>query len=167
MNSLFLYTFYVVFASFLVIFVFYKYFRFIFWKKTEGQILERNIERVKEIVRYETYKPVIKYKYFVNGKEYVSDRIFITPFETDKNTANKIVEEFKSDKVTVYYNPFNPAESVLKKSVHAGLIVMVIALLGIMLPFLYMAFVEIHGFGYSADHLSQKIKNILHSLFDK
>jgi hypothetical protein len=42
-------------------FVIYKYFRFFFWRKTEGEILDKRVERVKEIIKYETYKPIIEY----------------------------------------------------------------------------------------------------------
>ncbi|WP_297889822.1 DUF3592 domain-containing protein [Sulfurihydrogenibium sp.] len=166
MNPVVLYTAYIIFASILTIFVLYKYFRYFFWKKTQGKILEKKVERVQEIIKYETYKPVIKYKYTVDDKEYISDRIFITPFETDKNTASKIINEFTSENVNVYYNPFNPSESVLKKSVHAGLVVMIIALIGIMLPFLYQTFIEIHNLGFDTNFLAHKIKSLLHDLFE-
>ncbi len=166
MNPVILYTAYIIFASILTIFVLYKYFRYFLWKKTDGEILEKKIERVQEIIKYETYKPVVKYKYTVNGKEYISDKIFITSFETDKNTALKIINEFSSEKINVYYNPFNPSESVLKKSVHAGLVVMIIALIGIMIPFLYQTFIEIHNLGFDANYLAHKVKNFLHNLFE-
>lgn len=166
MNPVILYTAYIVFASVLTFFVLYRYFRYIFWKKTSGFILEKRLERVQEIIKYETYKPVVKYKYTVNGKEYISDKIFITPFESDKNTVQKILDEFKSDEVLVYYNPFNPSESILKKSVHAGLVVMIIALIGIMLPFLYQTFIEIHGLGFDINLLAQKVKDFLHNIFE-
>jgi hypothetical protein len=42
---------YVLFASILTMFVIYKYFRFFFWRKTEGEILDKRVERVKEIIK--------------------------------------------------------------------------------------------------------------------
>ena len=156
---------YVLFASVLTIFVIYKYFRFFFWKKTEGEILDKKVERVKEIIKYETYQPIIEYKYQVDGKEYISNKIFITPFECDKNTAEKILNSFKDKKVEVYYNPFNPSESILKRNLHAGMVVMLIALLGIMLPFLYQAFVESIGLGISKEDIANYVKSVLHSIF--
>jgi len=166
MNPVMLYTFYVVLASILAFFVIYKNFRYVFWKKTQGEILEKKVERVHQIIKYETYRPIVKYKYTVNGKEFQSDKIFLSPFETDKNTAEKIINEFKSEKVDVFYNPFNPSESVLKRSVNAGLVVMLIALIGIMLPFLYQTFIEIHGYGLYTKTIAEIVKNILHKLHD-
>ncbi len=157
---------YVLFASVLTMFVIYKYFRFFFWRKTEGEILDKRVERVKEIIKYETYRPVIKYKYQVDGKEYISNRIFITPFESDYNTAEKIINDFNDKKVIVYYNPLDPSESILKRNLHAGMVVMLIALIGIMLPFLYQAFVEVIGIGTSKEDIAFFVRNLLHSLFD-
>ncbi|MBX0311014.1 MAG: DUF3592 domain-containing protein [Sulfurihydrogenibium sp.] len=157
---------YVLFASVLTMFVIYKYFRFLFWKKTEGEILDKRVERVEEIIEYETYRPVVEYKYQVDGKEYMSNRIFITPFESDYNTAEKIINGFNDKKVVVYYNPSNPSESILKRNLHAGMVVMLIALIGIMLPFLYQAFVEVIGIGASKEDIAFFVKNLLHSLFD-
>jgi hypothetical protein len=48
----------------------------------------------------------------------------------------------------------NPSESILKRNLHAGMVVMLIALIGIMLPFLYQAFVEVIGIGTSKEDIA-------------
>ncbi|MEZ0322960.1 MAG: DUF3592 domain-containing protein [Hydrogenothermaceae bacterium] len=167
MTSLDLFIIYVIFASALTIFILYKNFRFFLWKKTEGLILESFPKRVESITRYETYEPLVEYVYKVDGREFKSSKVFITDFQSDINTVKKILSEFpKGEKVVVYYSPRNPSESVLKRNLHAGMVVQVIALTGIMLPFLFLAFIEFLGFGFDGENISEIVRNILHSLLD-
>ncbi|MCX7759923.1 MAG: DUF3592 domain-containing protein [Hydrogenothermaceae bacterium] len=166
-NSLSLFIIYTIFASILTIFILYRNFRFFLWKKTEGVILESLPKRVENITRYQTYEPFIEYVYYVNNKEFKSSRVFITDFQSDINTVQKILSEFpKGKKVEIYYNPFNPSESILKKNLHAGMVVQLIALVGIMLPFLFQIFIEILGLGVSKEDLSEMIRDVLHHIFD-
>lgn len=159
---------YTVFASIVTVFIVYRNFRFFFWKKTEGTLIRSRPKRVESIVRYETYEPDIEYIYSVDGKEYRSNRLFITDFQSDLDTVKRVLSEFnQSDRVTVYYNPRNPSEAVLKRNLHAGMVVQLIALIGIMLPFLFQALVETAGLKVDHQSIAETVKGLLHSIFDR
>lgn len=158
---------YTVFASLLTIFILYRNFRFFLWKETEGKIIKANPKRVESIVRYQTYEPDIEYIYTVNDKEYRSNKLFITEFQSDLKTIEKVLQEFKPEQtVKVYYNPRNPSESVLKRNLHAGMVVQIIALIGIMLPFLFQALIETANITLNTENFAQIIKSILHTILD-
>lgn len=73
---------YTVFASLLTVFVLYKNFRFLLWKKTYGTVVKSKPKRVESIVSYPTYEPDIEYVYTVNGENYKSDKLFIVDFQS-------------------------------------------------------------------------------------
>lgn len=158
---------YTVFASLLTLFIIYRNFRFLLWKKTEGKVIKSQPRRVGSIVRYETYEPDLEYSYMVNGKEYRSNKLFMTEFQSDLKTVENVLKDVSPDKkVTVYYNPKNPSEAILKRRVHAGMVVQLIALVGVMLPFLFQAIVEVAGFNLDHQSIAQKIKTFLHSVLE-
>lgn len=158
---------YTVFASILTLLILYKNFRFFFWKKTEGTIIRSQPKRVESIVRYETYEPDLEYIYTVEGKEFKSNKLFITDFQSDLKTIEKVLAELKpSHKVIVYYNPKNPSEAILKRKLHAGMVVQLIALIGIMLPFLFQALVETAELRINHQNIANTVKQFLHSIFD-
>lgn len=166
-SSTMLFIIYTIFASILAIFIIYRNFRFFLWKETQGEIVKSNPKRVESIVRYQTYEPDIEYRYKVGDKEYTSSRVFITEFQADLKTIENILKEFKVNRtVKVYYNPRNPSESILKRDLHAGMVVQIIALFGIMLPFLFQAFVETSVINLDITDFTQTVKTILHKILD-
>jgi hypothetical protein len=66
-----------------------------------------------------TYRPALKYRYRVGGKDYVSDRYtYGTMGTSESGYANAVVRANpKGAAVTVYYDPGKPSESVLSADV--------------------------------------------------
>jgi len=63
----------------------------------------------------------IKYKYTVNNKSYVSDRIYISPVDFFKNQvyAKSYAKKYKNNQtVKIYYNPESPSNSVIEKGIN-------------------------------------------------
>ena len=65
-----------------------------------------------------TYAPHIQYQYQVNGQLYESTRFsYLGPSHRGKEDVEQIVARYPvGSKQTAYYNPDNPSESVLHKS---------------------------------------------------
>jgi hypothetical protein len=86
------------------------------WETVSGTIIDSRIVKGQNADGEPTYKPEIKYKYSVYGAIYRSDRILFgdLPEYTSPSIPAKYVSMFPANAVvTVYYNPFNPAKSVL------------------------------------------------------
>lgn len=107
------------------------------WVSTEGKILSKEVDKgALKNNESHLYTANIKYSYNVNGKEFVSKRIFYgnwiaisTPF-----SAQETVKRYKKTNVTVYYNPNNPKESVLEQGINR-------LICRILLPFIIFAIV--------------------------
>jgi hypothetical protein len=83
------------------------------WPTTTGKILEKRIEVHKSLKAFQsdTLEPKVTYEYTVGGKNYKSDRIQFGGVDSDK--AKATIDGFKSDTVTVHYDPKNPGEACL------------------------------------------------------
>ena len=88
------------------------------WPSTTGTVLMSTVQSRRTGRSYSTY-PVVVYQYQVNGTPYQSQRIkageqFMSIRVTGQAQATAARYPVGA-KVTVYYNPSNPAESVLEK----------------------------------------------------
>ncbi len=147
--------------------LFYKLIRIYLWRETEGEIIQSEIKKDEKIVSYNYYYPVIKYRYTVNGKEYTSDRIFLTKLASDYNTVKGIVEKYPlNKKVKVYYNPFNPKEAVLKRNFHTGMFIQMLVFFSMLSVFLYTLIFEIIYEGADISKLALTIKEFLHNILE-
>lgn len=75
------------------------------WAKTEGKILHKEVTQTKEAA--------VKYEYTVDGKTYTDDRVL---FDAHALKSKLDAEQFINglqEKVTVLYDPKNPADSCL------------------------------------------------------
>lgn len=80
------------------------------WHVTEGVVIESKVIGGFDAVA----KPRVSYRYEVDGKSYTSDRISFLLFGDDSH-AEQVVAAYPQNRiVTVYYDPTNPAESVLE-----------------------------------------------------
>lgn len=62
-----------------------------------------------------TYSPKVKYKYIYNDHEYLSSRITFGDRRGGRKTAQTTINYYSVGKeVDVYFNPENPAQSVLQ-----------------------------------------------------
>lgn len=84
------------------------------FRTTEGAVLSATIKTHSDGDET-TYEPVIEYRYYVHGTAYTSKRYAFDMVSTsDRDYAASIVEKYpKGRRITVYYDPDNPAESVL------------------------------------------------------
>ncbi|MEO1290004.1 MAG: DUF3592 domain-containing protein [Chloroflexota bacterium] len=89
------------------------------WKRTIGEMLETEIVKTKCIVRnreVDDYRPRVLYRYEVNKEIFTGNRLQYgrTGHHTHRQQAEYVLERFhKIDKLTVYFNPDNPEESIL------------------------------------------------------
>lgn len=85
------------------------------WPTTEAQIVESRV--VQTAVKNAThYRPVIRYRYVVNGVEYSGDSIrFINFGYDDEKEARQVAERFPvGQKVELRFQSSNPRMSVLE-----------------------------------------------------
>lgn len=106
------------------------------WPTTEGTII------VSEVTRSSRYVPHIVYAYTVDDMDYSSEKIGLTNYAQYKRESDAKVEADKfpvNTKVTVYFNPTNAGEAILKpgiKGEHAfmfflGLVIFLAPLIGL------------------------------------
>lgn len=85
------------------------------WPATEGKIIDSRLAGAKRTIGRRVF---IKYEYFVKGSRYVSSQISYTLIIGDYSGSVEIIREYpKGKKVTVYYNPDNPMDAVLKTEI--------------------------------------------------
>lgn len=99
------------------------------WSHVEGIVTRSEVEEyyVDDDSSTPSYRALIEYGYAVRGAYYSSDRRTFQSRALDKNTAVQLVTHYRLDfPVPVYYDPDNPAESVLERGVHCENYAMVI-----------------------------------------
>jgi len=107
--------------------------RFNRWKTTTGRVIERGTYQ-PDIPMLSApafrYAPLVKYKYQVDGKEFVSNSILPKRIQAPQHStikwAQKKAESFPDD-VTVYYNAEDPSESYLVQTSKATLYTVITA----------------------------------------
>ncbi|MDR0232143.1 MAG: DUF3592 domain-containing protein [Dysgonamonadaceae bacterium] len=90
------------------------------WEITKGEIISSKIQESLDFGA--GYRAVIRYKYTIEEKEYLSNRIFYGDSiqKNSPKSAKTLVNKYiNGEKVTVYYNPQYPNKSVLETGVHA------------------------------------------------
>lgn len=106
------------------------------WPTTEGTII------VSEVTRSSRYVPHIVYSYTIDTMDYSSEKIGLTNYAQYKRESDAKVEADKypvNSKVTVYYNPSNAKEAILKPGIKGehifmfsiGLIIFLAPLIGL------------------------------------
>lgn len=84
-----------------------------------------------------TYSPYIAYRYEINGEDYLGDRYsFIGGSSSGYDSKAAIVGQYPQGRaITIYYDPANPAESVINRDASKnnpiGLIPLVFTLVGV------------------------------------
>jgi len=87
---------------------------------TTGEVIASKVDRDEgDSDSGPTYSPLIKYRYSVNGTDYTSKRYTYGAASTsDRGYAAGVVARYpKGKRITVYYDPAHPAESVLSVEV--------------------------------------------------
>ena len=83
------------------------------WPSTTGTVLRRDT-RVRGTGEEAVALPVVRYRYWVEGVEYESERIGVVEegFRTSE-AAQRVVEQYVSNTVPVRYDPRHPERAVL------------------------------------------------------
>lgn len=89
------------------------------WKMTFGKIVESGLRTLKQRRKGGTYVPNVVYEYEVGGQDYRNNRINFGIY--GPTSVRSWVEEAAAQypvgkRVNVYYDPKNPADSVLEKA---------------------------------------------------
>lgn len=90
-----------------------------YWPTTEGEIIVSEVIKTSvDIPEHHrvSYTPNIIFKYSVYDNVYESDKISLSKFSKSghKNDAEKMIARYPlNEKVTVYYDPKNPATGIL------------------------------------------------------
>ncbi len=90
------------------------------WPKTTGIVIESELARSQDDKGLEMYSPRVNVKYNVNGNEYQTSQINISPQYSTSNSSsvrNIIAKYSKGKNVDVYYNDIVPTEAVLEPGV--------------------------------------------------
>lgn len=93
------------------------------WIPVKGKILISNMDCIAYIGEDAdvSYKAKIEYQYDVNGKSYLSKKVFYGDYvgANMPYRAKKVIKKYGKDGiVTVYYNPDNPKKSVLETGIN-------------------------------------------------
>ncbi len=89
------------------------------WKMTFGEIVESGLRAVKKRRKGGTYVPNVVYQYEVGGEDYRNNRIHFgfNPPTSVLPWVEAVAAPYPVGKrVNVYYDPQNPAHSVLEKA---------------------------------------------------
>ncbi|MBW6467156.1 MAG: DUF3592 domain-containing protein [Brevefilum sp.] len=94
-----------------------------FWQEGEASILAAEVERIvrrDEDSRTVTFLPRVSYTYAVEGQEFHGEQIGFGKFEfSAAKKANAIVENHPvGENVQVFYNPLDPQEAVLERTIY-------------------------------------------------
>ena len=93
------------------------------WPTTQGVVVATSVDITIDNDGNDTYTPIVRYRYVVNGKTYESKRMTFgghTAFSNDFDAEAFLKDYPVNAPVTVHYNPADPAEAVLDTSASNG-----------------------------------------------
>ena len=93
-----------------------------FWQEGEARIITTEVERIlrrDEDSQSVTYLPRLSYTYTAEGEPYQGNQIGFGKLEfSAARKAKAIIENYpEGEKVKVFYNPLNPQEAVLERTI--------------------------------------------------
>lgn len=126
------------------------------WPEAEGRILSVKLERNSSTgfktpggghsSGHTSYKPVIKYEYYVNGVKYESTNLsFGDNSYSDHTKAQNILNGYKTGQyVNVYYKPENPQVVVIDRGFNGIPISLIVGIgfIGVSVPLLIVAVIN-------------------------
>lgn len=84
------------------------------WPSVVGQVTESRVDDR----HLEMTKPVLRYRYEVVGKTYIGFRASFSGYAVGRKSMEQVVQPYpQGSAVRVYYDPDNPATSVLDNAV--------------------------------------------------
>ena len=131
------------------------------WPQTTGEIIQSNADAIEEVINRERYDKNkhfgldIRYTYRVNLTSYESSKVSeaayegITGIAYSEERVRAYAKQYQTGtKVTVYYDPENPENSILIPSAPTGLLVFFI-LMGVSVLFCGLSFLMVYYTGNS------------------
>lgn len=94
-----------------------------FWKSTQADLQSANLKKYYNNGN-PAYRTYAEYKYFVDGKSYINNRVFIINNVTRKDglqyKTGSMLEQYlkKNRPVTIWYNPNNPQEAIINRALN-------------------------------------------------
>jgi hypothetical protein len=93
-----------------------------FWQEGEASVIASEVERIvrrDEDSHTVTFQPRVTYTYAVEGQDYQGDQIGFGKFEfSAARKAKGIVENYPvGENVQVFYNPLDPQDAVLERTI--------------------------------------------------
>jgi hypothetical protein len=80
------------------------------WPSVEGTVLESRVDDA----HLEFMKPVLRYRYAVDGRSYVGFRVAFSGYGVSRRAMAALIRPYAlGEQVRVYYNPRDPASAVL------------------------------------------------------
>lgn len=105
----------------------------LFWPSADGTVISGEVAVVHSTKGASKSKPIIRYSYSVDGQEYESDRYSSTVARGSSFWAKEVVDQHPAGSaIKVYYNPENPAKSLLDRGFQKDDLVMTFLSLGIL-----------------------------------
>ncbi|MGB5989400.1 MAG: DUF3592 domain-containing protein [Marinifilaceae bacterium] len=110
------------------------------WQTTDGEIIFSTLQTQLSDSNQnssKTFKAVVSYKYIIERKEYVGDKIFFGDniyVCSIKRPSQTVIKYPPEKKVIVYYNPLNIEETVLEPGVNS-ILKLIIAVMGLVIIF--------------------------------
>jgi hypothetical protein len=97
------------------------------WRPVEAVILSKELE-VRSDPERDTFKPLIEYRYEVDGQTYTSKRYDITVISSSgRASKERILDRYEvGETVTAYYDPDDPAGAVLTREVSLEFVMFII-----------------------------------------
>ena len=104
------------------------------WPTTEGQILESRVELdLKSTSSIPSYRPRVRYRYRVNGKEYTSEKLTYKGYSTVQEVVQEMVRPYRiGSSVQVHYHPRHPARAVLEPGTTRKYLIPILLAAGLM-----------------------------------
>jgi hypothetical protein len=101
------------------------------WPTASATVLASALEQSPDSKR--RHRAAIAYRYRVGGKDYESSRVFWGGNEGRRNHMASVVETYPAGaKITVHYDPRNPAEAVIDPAQNPGSRPLVLYAMGLM-----------------------------------
>jgi hypothetical protein len=80
------------------------------WPSVEGTVLESRVDDA----HLEFMKPVLRYRYAVDGRSYLGFRVAFSGYGISRQAMASLIRPYAAGQpVRVYYDPGNPASAVL------------------------------------------------------
>jgi len=124
------------------------------WHSTQATLISAKLQRNRSDDS-DTFKAVAKYQYTVNNISYTNNRVAIAKDSDNigdfqETIGNKLLHYLQTNRsITIWYNPANPAESIINRTIRWGL-----------LAFKMIFVVVFGGFGFALMYFSLKGKKV-------